>query len=125
MHSGGIQTFHLLNDLGNINIERCKILYPKIENSSTAYELFAEHRSRASRYFERSIEQNNNQLRAYYNLAWLDIRPVHKTHKEDIHLAINRLKDGLTHCNWEMKPVDEFTCNAQYNLACYLGKLLQ
>lgn len=118
------QSFFLLNDVGNIQIEHYKALSHPGKSGPEYESLLKRFKSRATHYFELSISAQKSQLRAYYNLAFIEADLAQTPQRDSIERAIEYLLDGLKYPDWERKPVPEYTCNAHYNVACYNGRLL-
>ena len=118
--------FYLLNDMGNIRIEHFKILskslpLPRSHLDAADLEMVL---VRARQNFKESIAVQKRQLRAYFNLAFVEAdlsSPL--TRAQSLRTAVQYLREGLRYPNWEREPVDEFRCSALYNLACYYARL--
>jgi hypothetical protein len=118
------QSFFLLNDMGNIQIEYHKAL-SKSGQSGPEYEaLLTRFKDRAILKLKQSISVQKEQLRAYYNLAFVEADLAQAQEREPLERALKYLHEGLKYPNWERKPVPEYTCYAHYLVACYNGRLL-
>jgi len=118
--------FYLLNDTGNILIEFYKVHAKSLPPEPTRFDKAELEKTlqRARRSFEDSIAVEKRQLRAYFNLAFIETRPgAAAAREENLRAAIGFLKKGLDYPNWEREPVDEFRCSALYNLGCYYARL--
>jgi hypothetical protein len=118
--------FYLLNDRGNIYIEYYKAHSKSRRAQPTSFDKAELRKSYdcARQSFKDSIDLKKEQLRAYFNLAYIEAAwgsPA--VPYGNLHAAINHLRDGLRYPKWEHEPVDEFRCNALYNLACYYARL--
>jgi hypothetical protein len=118
------RSFFLLNDMGNIQIEYYKALSLSGRSGPEYETLLRQFKDRAALYFRDSIAVHKEQLRAYYNLAYIEAEFVRDSVRGSLEDAVKHLREGLKYAAWERKPVPEYTCNAQYNLACYSGRLL-
>lgn len=120
--------FFLLNDTGNIQIELYKFYSSTRPATPTAADLAESERllGCARRSFEDSIQAQRHQLRAHYNLAFIEAElSTSGAEEQRLKKAIAFLNDGLQYANWERSPVIEHTCEAYYNRACYYAKLSQ
>ncbi len=126
--------FYLLNDLGNIYFERFKAFERDIHSEKRTEEQEAQLKralSAAKEKFGDSIEAQKVQLRAYFNLAYIEnrLRDSDEDRKLGLRKAINYLRQGLKlpgglkYPNWENEPVKEYYGSALYNLACYHARL--
>lgn len=130
------RAFYLLNDLGNIYIERHRAFADAIpvaqSNGASAAQLKG-ILDQAKEEFLGSIEAQKNQLRAYFNLSFifmLDAKSALKINlREDairnLRDAIKYLRAGLKYPNWENEPVIEYCGSAIYNLACCYARLFK
>ena len=117
--------FYLLNDMGNIHLEYYK-LYAKSLSQHTGLDPVELSRAqdRARRCFEDSIVVQRHQLRAYFNLAYVEAElSPHASRVQSLRKAIADLREGLKHPNWERAPIPDQTCGALYNLGCYYARL--
>jgi hypothetical protein len=113
------EQFYLHNDLGNVRLEVLKARKKMLEPSpspSKAQELVASAMA-IKKDFEQSFRLNREQIRAYYNLAWIDAEFL-----GDLDASITWLRQGVQFPNWETRPVADFKCRAYFNLACFLGR---
>jgi hypothetical protein len=115
------RAFYLLNDMGNILFEHYRAHSKSRPASPTSFDRAESQRivESARRSFEESIRLQKRQLRAHFNLALLEAA-ANKAYRK----AIDHLQEGLRYEDWEAGPVDEYRCNALYNLACYYARLL-
>jgi len=121
--------FYLLNELGNVHMVHFKVLstLPGPCLKSGRSEL-RDALSLARGCFDDSIIVQRQQLRAYYNLAYIeaDLAPEltpEEAPDRSLNLAVAHLREGLKFGEWEQTENHEFTCNALYNLACYHARL--
>lgn len=119
--------FYLLNDRGNIHIEYFNALSRSLSAKRRESDLAELQRTlnRARQSFEDSIQARREQMRAYYDLAyiWGDLDITESAKQKSLEKAIAYLREGFRHPDWEHEPVAEFTCSALYNLACYYARL--
>ncbi len=123
--------FYLLNDMGNIFLEYYNVQLKAASSPSTGLAGDEEHSylNRARSSFEESLAVHENQLRAYYNLAYIEADTVAaktsaKTQEQRLRKAIDYLEKGLQYDNWEREPIRDHTCNALFNLSCYYARLV-
>jgi hypothetical protein len=125
MHRIG-RVFYLLNDKGNIYLEYYKAHLHALPAEPIESQRAALQRTldRARQSFEDSILLQTDQLRAHFNLAYIEAE-FGPADALDARLgrAIAQLKTGLKYPNWEKESVPEFTCKAFYNLGCYSARL--
>jgi hypothetical protein len=121
------KAFYLLNDLGNIYIEHFRArsrASPASERSEMDEKELKKILDRARTYFEDSIAARKEQLRAYFDLAYIeaDLSGAPAPY-ENLRKAVDHLRKGIRYPNWEHEPVAEFRCQAVYNLACFYARL--
>ena len=120
--------FYLQNDMGNIYIEHFRALSKSLPTHRTALDLAELKKTldHARQSFADSIAAQKEQLRAYFDLASIeaDLEDSPADKEKNLGRAIGYLRDGLQYPKWEHEPVDEFTCNALYNLACFHARLV-
>ena len=127
--------FYLLNDLGNIYIERYRAFDTAVPSERRTTEYEAQLKmilGDAKKKFVESVDAQEVQLRAYFNLAYVDCRLRDSGEDRELGLrkAIQDLREGLKlrpgaeYPNWENEPVKEYYGSALYNLACYYARLV-
>lgn len=113
------EQFYLYNDLGNVRLEVLKArkrMLGSNPSSDAVREMIASAKA-IKKDFDESRQLNREQIRAYYNLAWIDAEFLN-----NLDGAIVWLKQGVQFPNWETRPVSDFKCRAFFNLACFLGR---